>query len=92
MAKSDQPKTMTMTEAARQQSIKPGTPEMETFLQAGYGMTIADAKLIVEEWTKDHKSWPLEEKRRAEAMLAAYTAVPRAIDTAPAWTRDELED
>lgn len=78
----------TMLEAAQRQSIKPGTPEMEAYLGAGYGMSIKEAEAIVAEWEKDHKAWPLEEMRKARAMLEAYRAKPVAIDRSPAWTNE----
>lgn len=91
MAKTSVP-PKTMLEAAQRQTIHPGTPEMENYLAAGYGLTIDEAKTIVQEWEKDHRSWPLEEVRKAKAMLAAFNAKPRAIDTEPAWQRDESEE
>ena len=62
---------------AAQRNVQPGTPEMEALLQAGYGMTIEEARKIIKERDEDPVRWPLEEYRKAQAMLAAYTAGPK---------------
>ena len=71
-------------------TIKPNTPEMEQHLAAGYPDigTVAKAKMIIKERAENPALWPYEMKERAEAFLAAYTAVPRAISTKPG-VRDE---
>lgn len=64
--------------------IRPNTPEMERFLQAGYpGMTVEKAKTIIAERKASPLSWPYSEKEKAEAFLAAYETAPRAIDPHP---------
>ena len=67
------------------ETIKPGTPEMEHYLSIGYGMTMEEAEAIVGDWQKDHQSWPLEEVRKARAMIAAYHAKPEPVSNRPAW-------
>jgi len=66
-------------------TIKPGTPEMAEYLAAGYQMTIDEAEAIIADWEKDHRSWPLEEVRKARAMLAAYQASPEPVSNRSAW-------
>jgi hypothetical protein len=72
---------------AAQPHVKPRTPQAEALLQAGYGMTIAEAKTIIKERKENPAMWPLEEARKAEAMLAAYEATPRVISTRAGWHR-----
>jgi hypothetical protein len=86
MAKNDLPEE----EGKTQKPIKPGTPEMEYFLQVGYpGMTVARANQIIEERKKDPHLWPLERVDQAEAFLAAYHGKSRPISTDPGWKRTE---
>lgn len=80
-------KQMTQAEALKKNYVKPGSPEHKTMLEIGYGMSLDDAKIIVAEWEKDHKSWPLEEYRKAKAMIEAAGAVPVAVDKTPGWKR-----
>ncbi len=62
--------------------IKPGTPEMEALLQAGYpDMSVAKAKTIIKERKERPELWPYEMLERAEAFLAAYEATPVAVST-----------
>ena len=64
------------------QHIKPGTPEMEALLQAGYpDMSVEKAKRIIEERQKRPELWPYAMLERAEAFLAAYSAKPIAVST-----------
>lgn len=64
------------------QQIKPGTPEMEALLQAGYpDMSVDKAKLIIKERKERPDLWPYEMLERAEAFLAAYNAKPIAVST-----------
>jgi hypothetical protein len=60
-----------------QPKVLPGTPEMEALLQAGYGMSVAEAQKIIKERDENPVAWPLEEYRKAQAMLAAYNATPK---------------
>lgn len=68
-----------------QPQIKPGTKGHANFLAAGYGMTIEEAETIIKERDDNPMRWPLEEYRKAKAMLAAYKAKPQVISTTPAW-------
>ena len=72
---------------AAQPHVKPKTAQMEALLQAGYGMTVAEAKTILKERKDNPAMWPLEEARKAEAMLAAYEATPVVISTRAGWHR-----
>ena len=65
------------------QRIKPGTPEMESFLAVGYGMEIKEAELIVKEREANPASHPYELYSKARAMLAAYKAKPQVISNKP---------
>ncbi len=69
-------------------SIQPGTPEMEQYLQAGYGgMTVEQAKHIIKTRNENPFYYPFEMEVKAKAFLAAYEAVPVAVDTTPGWKR-----
>jgi hypothetical protein len=71
-----------MTEQTKLQHIKPGTPEMEALLQAGYpDMSVAKAQQIIKERKDNPALWPYEVMERAEAFLAAYNAKPIAVST-----------
>ena len=71
-----------MTETKPLQRILPGTPEMETLLQAGYpDMSVVKARRIIAERAKRPELWPYAMLERAEAFLAAYEAVPVAVCT-----------
>ncbi len=83
-----QPKKITLAEALKQNYIKPGSEAHQQLIEAGYQMTLADAEMIVKEWEKDHKSWPLDEVKKAKAMLAAAQSIPQVIDTDPGWHRE----
>ena len=72
------------------QRIRPGTPEMEAFLGAGYpGMTVAKAEAIIAERKVKPESWPYEQLEKAQAFLEAYRATPKVISTRPMWVRDQ---
>lgn len=79
--------TMTTADALKRNYIKPGSPEHMQMLELGYGMTLEEAKIIVTDWEKDHQAYPLEEVRKAKAMIAASKAVPAVIDPTPGWKR-----
>ena len=66
-------------------NIKPGTPEMEAFLSAGYPDigTREHAEEIVSERKKDHSAYPWEVYQRALAFLAALDAKAIVIDPTP---------
>ena len=73
-------------------NIKPGSPEMEAFLAAGYPDigTREHAKEIVALREKDHSAYPWEVYQRALAFLAALDTKPIAIDTDPGY-RDDIQ-
>lgn len=81
-------------ETARNAAIKPGTPEMERFLQAGYGdLTVEEARRIIKERKENPMMYPYSEEQRCRAFLAAYDSTPIAIDTEPGWKRyPELQE
>jgi hypothetical protein len=68
-------------------SIKPGTPEMEAFLQAGYPFSIEEAERIVKERSTSPATIPYERYTAAQAMLAAYKAKPQVISKRQPWVR-----
>ena len=68
--------------------IKPGTPEMESLLQAGYPFSLEEAKRLVEERRVNPASVSYERARDADAMLQAYKAKPIAISKRPGWHRN----
>lgn len=66
------------------ESIQPETPEMETFLQAGYPeMDVETAEEIIKLAKGDPARYPLETVRKAKAFLEAYRNAPVAIDPRP---------
>ena len=68
--------------------IKPKTVQAEALLQVGYGLTVAECKAIIKERDADPVRWPLEEYRKAQAMLAAYnTETPTPSSTRSGWHR-----
>ena len=68
--------TEKMLEAARKQSIKPGSPAMEVYLSAGYPdiATRAHALELIAERKKNPMMIPYEVEQRALAFLAALDA------------------
>ena len=70
--------------------ILPNTPEMEAFLGIGYsGMTVKDAKDIIEARKKDSAAYPFEMEQKARAFLAAYSTGPTVVSTRPMFKRPE---
>jgi len=65
-----------LDEIKKNHSIKPGSPEMEAFLSAGYPKvkTREHANEIIDGWKKDHSLYPYELKEDAIAYLAALDA------------------
>ena len=65
--------------------IKPGSPEMESLLSAGYPdiATREHAKEIIEGRKAHPELYPYELAERAKAFLSALDATPRAVDTDP---------
>jgi len=94
MPKGAKPKVLNMLEMARKSIIKPGTPEMERFLQAGYGdLTVEEARRIIKARQDNPMMYPYSEEQRCRAFLAAYDSVPTVIDTEPGWKRyPELQE
>jgi hypothetical protein len=68
-----------------QPMVKYGTEAHERLLETGYGMTIAEAKTIIKERDEQPERWPLEEARKAQAMIAAYQAKPTVLSTRQPW-------
>ncbi len=66
-------------------NIKPGTPEMEAFLAAGYPDigTRAHALEIIKTRKENPALVPWEQAQRAEAYLAALDAKAQVIDPTP---------
>lgn len=74
------------------QTIKPGSPEMEAWLSAGYPdiATRVHAQEIIKTRRENPALVPWELAQRAEAFLAALDAKPIPIDTDPG-RRDEIQ-
>ena len=80
------------TKAEYLPNIKPGTPEMETFLAAGYPDigTKAHAKEIIAERKANPAMITWELAQRAEAYLAALDTQSIVIDPTPG-KRDDIQ-
>ncbi len=65
--------------------IKPGSPEMETFIAAGYPdiATKEHALELIKTRKENPAMVPWETEQRAKAFLAALDAKPIAIDPTP---------
>ena len=63
--------------ADAQPKVEFGSPEHASLLAAGYGMTIAKARQIIEEREKKPELWPYEMYEKAQAMIAAFEANPK---------------
>lgn len=71
---------------AAQPKIAYGSAEHEALLAAGYGMTADEAKKIIKERDADPVRWPLEEYRKAKALLSALAVKsPQPSSTRPPW-------
>jgi hypothetical protein len=93
MAQEAKVKKQTNYEAIREQNyVAPGSAQHESMLSIGYNLTVDEAKTIISDWEKDHKSWPLEEVRKARAFLAALSTKPVAVSTDPGWQRSTNEE
>ena len=57
--------------ADAQPKVKYGSPEHAALLAAGYGMTIEQARTIIEERKKKPELWPYEEFAKAQAMIVS---------------------
>ena len=66
-------------------TIKPGTPEMAAYLEAGYGMSLEKAQTIIKERPERPELWPYEVYEKAQAFMAAYNATPEPVSTRKAW-------
>jgi len=73
---------------AAQPMIKPGTKAMDALLQTGYGMSVTDAEKIIKERDANPMAWPLEEYRKAQALLAAFKAKPKPTARRKGWKRE----
>ena len=76
--------------ADAQPKVEFGSPEHASLLAAGYGMTIAKARQIIEEREKKPELWPYEMYEKAQAMIAAFEANPKThgpSNTRQAWHR-----
>jgi len=73
---------------AAQPHVKPKTPQAEALLQAGYDLSVKECEAIIKERDANPVAWPLEEYRKAQAMLAAYnTPTPKPSSTRRGWHR-----
>jgi hypothetical protein len=81
---------ITTADALKRNYIKPGSPEHLALLEGSYGLTLKEAETIVADWEKDHQAYPLEEVRRARAMIEAAKAKPQVIDQTPGWKRQRV--
>jgi hypothetical protein len=70
--------------------IKPGTPEMEAHLQAGYKMSIEEAKRLISERKSNPAAVPYEVYSQAVAMVEGYSGKPEVISKTPGWKRKDL--
>lgn len=71
--------------------VLPGTPEMITLLQGGYGdMTVEKANTIIAERKANPQSWPYTEFERANAFLAAYNTPSRPVAKNQGWKREKV--
>jgi hypothetical protein len=80
------------TESSKLSRWQPGSAEQAALLEAGYGMSIDDAKAVIAERDANPHTHPYEEYRRAKAMLAALNASPAVIATKPPFVRDEYAE
>jgi len=63
----------------KEESIKPGSPEMDRYLAAGYAPDILSheqAELIIADWKKDHNAYPYAIYQKALAYDEAFHAKP----------------
>jgi hypothetical protein len=82
----DQDKIRALEDA--QPKVKPKTAQAEALLQSGYGLTVKESEAIIKERDANPQTWPLEEYRKAQAMLAAYNATSRQpSSTRRGWQR-----
>ena len=71
-----------------QPKVKPKSVELEALLQTGYDLTVKEAESIIKERAANPQAYPLEEARKAQAMLAAYNATnPKPSSTRQGWRR-----
>ena len=66
-------------EDMREKALKPGSPELENFLAAGYPLigNHAHAREIIEGRDKDHTAFPWDLYMQAKAFEAALYAKPQ---------------
>ena len=71
-----------------QPHVLPKTPQAEALLMVGYDLTVAECEAIIKERKADPATYPLDELRKAQAMLAAYnTDTPKPSSTRLGWHR-----
>ena len=71
-----------------QPKVKPKSVELEALLQTGYDLTVKEAESIIKERAANPQAYPLEEARKAQAMLAAYNATNlKPSSTRQGWRR-----
>lgn len=76
------------TKITNRKPIQPKTPEMETLLAAGYGMSIAEAREIIKTRAENPALVSLEDFRKAQAMLKAYESKAEVIDQSSGVRKD----
>lgn len=70
-----------LKELAAESKLKPGSPELESFLGAGYPKigTKKHAQEIIADWGKDHSSCPYQLMEDAKAFLLALNPPAEAL-------------
>ena len=58
-------------------------------VEAGYGISIEDARRIIADWEKNPASWPYEQVQKARGAIAAYETDAIAVSTDPGWQRQK---
>lgn len=71
--------------------VRRKTPEMARIVEQGYGMSMEDAKRILDDWEKDPTRWSHADVQKARAALAAYETEPIPVDPEPGWTRKKRQ-
>lgn len=86
-------KTRTEKGESKLSRFEPGSAALEALLQVGYGMTKADADLIISEYKANPLTHPYEVYKKAQAFLEAFNASPKVVSTRPAFSRsDEFDE
>lgn len=71
--------------------VREKTPALETLLASGYPDigTVENAKMIIEERSKNPALYPYEVLLRARAFLEAYNTGSKPVSTRPGWKRSK---